>query len=63
VTLITDALVPDAATIAVLGTDHFHNDPEADLRTTAMTGALLKYVDGIEGAHSCAVSHQVGSPA
>ena len=62
-TLITDALVPDAATIAVLGADHYHNDPEASLRTTAVTDAVLKYVDGIEGAPSNVVAHHVGSPA
>jgi hypothetical protein len=45
-TLITDALVPDAVTIAVLGADHYHRDPEATLRTAALTAAVIKYVDG-----------------
>jgi hypothetical protein len=46
-TLITDALVPDAVTIPVLGVDHYHRDAEANLRTAALTATVIKHLDAI----------------
>lgn len=61
-TLITDALVPDAVTIAALGADHYHRDPEASLRTAALTSAVLTHLEGAAGAHPHASSAPTEGP-